>query len=148
MDNAPLVVQPRFSMWLCFYMSIVFSFAIICVYMSSIPVWVGSVLSLLLVLIYVVYARRYLYFSSQKSLIYVLFDPVTVCQLHLANGRHVSARWLPNSYINQYLMVLRFKALGDGKCYRLILFFDSASAACLRELRRRITMASLLDASK
>ncbi len=140
-----LVVQPRFSIWFCMYLSIAFSGAIACLYLSAVPLWLQILLSIFLMLAYIYFSRQYLYFKNKKSLIYLLFNTDGVIELRFINGKRLTAKLLPNSFINQYLMILRFNTLENNKRYKLVLFYDSESQRCLRELRRRITMSSLSD---
>ena len=143
--TSTLVVQPRFSMLFCLYLSIAFSGAIACLYLSEMPFWLRMLLSVTLMMAYIYYSRQYLFLKNQNSLVYLLFDTASVSELHFVNGRRFTGKLLANSFINQYLMILRFRIVENNKLYKLILFYDSESQRCLRELRRRITMSSLLD---
>lgn len=142
MNDSALVLRPTFSMAFCFYLSVIFIFAVSSLYVIDLMLWLQALVSAILMGIYIFYMRHYLFLSSKKSLVTVLFDPFATSELLFNDGVRVQARWQQSGVINQYVMILRFKAIGSKRSYKMILFFDSIPASTLRELRRRISIAS------
>lgn len=136
---APLILCPRFSRCLAFYLLCIHGLALAALFPLPLPVPVhlGGVLLILTSLGHS--ALLHLFRRVPWAIREAIWDGMGVWRLRFHSGQQVTAQLLPQSWVSLRLVVLTFR-LGPWRRHALVLPTDTLPPELLRQLRVRLKL--------
>ena len=137
---APLRLQPGPSRYLALFLILAHGLALATLVITPLPLWIRTVLGLLLAASLIHGFRRHVTRRSSGSITTAVWDELGLWRLTLAFGRTLEAQLLPDSFVTLPLVVLNFRTGSRWGRRSLVLVNDAEDAERLRQLRVRLKL--------
>jgi len=86
------------------------------------------------------HTRQYLFKTSKRAIINLIWHDQNQWQLDTASGERVKAKLLGSSFVNPWLIVLNFKPEQGGRMLPVVIMSDGVDSTTFRRLSAKLRM--------